>query len=487
MSATRTNVVARRGGSVSQWLRSVFSDAANCFLAIGLVGGVALVVIIPPLGGIDEPAHWARAYQVSTGRIVPEHPVGSDEGGGVCLPDDVADDFATLVNDYEESVFERGDVETLESESDSGVGALDDPAQVGTCAADEQFYDFSAFAWNSPVAYVPQAFAIWEARELGIGVEGQVYAARLAVLAVTLALVYIAIRRTPFARWGLCAVGLVPVALFQASSSRAPDAITTAFAMLVLVAALRAAKAGTDRVAGSTYVERIGLAATLGLLKPTYSIVSLCFLLPFWTRPRRESLAKLVVPIIAAVGVSAIWQLYAGDFFICDTFAFGFNPQPGEQVENILEAPNRYLVAVLDSFQEYGDKWLEELVTVGETVANWSWWAIGLALAAVGVAASKRDPRESFELVVWQRLLLLAIVFVGMVALITGEHVYCANVSLVIDYPPHARHYVPLLGLLVAALTPTRQFAQKTRRIPAAALLGAVTVAFVIGTALEMH
>jgi Predicted membrane protein (DUF2142) len=487
MSATSTRDEARRGDSLWHRLRSFFSDAANCFLAIGIVGGVALVVIIPPFGGIDEPAHWARAYQVSTGRFVPEHPAGSDEGGGVCLPDDVADDFERLVTDYTESVYERGDVEALESESDSGVGALDTSEQDGTCAADEQFYDFSAFAWNSPVAYVPQAFVIWETRALGIGVEGQVYAARLAVLAVYLALVYIAIRRTPYARWGLCAVGLLPVALFQAASSRAPDAITTAVAMLVLVSALRAAKAATDRAEGSTYGERIGLAATLGLLKPTYSVVALCFLLPWFSRPRRESLARLVWPVAAAVGVSGLWQLYAGDYFICDTFAFGFNPDPSEQVEGMLRSPHRYAVAVLESFGDYWDKWLDELVTVGETVANWSWWTIGLALVALALVAAKRDPRENFELRLWQQISLLAIVFAGMVFLITGEHVYCANISLTIDYPPHARHYVPLLGLLVAALTPTAHIAKKVERVPAAALLFAVTVAFVVGTALEMR
>ena len=37
------------------------------FLVIGALAGVLFILLTPPFGGADEPAHWYRAYQVSEG------------------------------------------------------------------------------------------------------------------------------------------------------------------------------------------------------------------------------------------------------------------------------------------------------------------------------------------------------------------------------------------------------------------------------------
>src|SRR4029078_5625262 len=126
--------------------------------------------------------------------------------------------------------------------------------------------------WYSAVPYAPQAVAIAAGRGVGVGIRGLVLLTGLANLAVFLAVVYVAIRRSPFARWGLCVVALLPVALFQVATSRSPGTITIAVGMLVLVAALRAVQGGTKVAAGgSSLAERVVLCALLGVLKPTYA------------------------------------------------------------------------------------------------------------------------------------------------------------------------------------------------------------------------
>ena len=60
------------------------------------------------------------------------------------------------------------------------------------------------------------------------------------MLAVYVAIVAFAIRRSPRGRWALCAVALIPVAVFQSASSLSPDAFTNAVALLVVSSALRA-------------------------------------------------------------------------------------------------------------------------------------------------------------------------------------------------------------------------------------------------------
>ena len=51
--------------------------------------------------------------------------------------------------------------------------------------------------------------------------------------------VAVAIRRTPRGKWAFAAVGMVPVALFQASASLSHDAMTLAVAFVVVSSALR--------------------------------------------------------------------------------------------------------------------------------------------------------------------------------------------------------------------------------------------------------
>jgi len=45
-----------------------FRDPARVFLVLALLAGAYLACVVPHFGGIDEPAHFYRAYQISTGR-----------------------------------------------------------------------------------------------------------------------------------------------------------------------------------------------------------------------------------------------------------------------------------------------------------------------------------------------------------------------------------------------------------------------------------
>jgi uncharacterized membrane protein len=460
----------------------VLTDPARCFLAVGGVVGVLLVCIIPTLGGIDEPAHFVRAYQISTGRLVPETPPGETEGGGACLPADVNGQISDVILENFRSIVDP-----------EGKVAVDD-AQPGSsrgCARGERFFDFSAFGWYSPVSYLPQTATILVGRGLGLDVRTMAFLARLAGLAAYLALVFYAIRRSPFARWGLCAVALLPVALFQAATSRAPDAITIGVGMLVLGAALRAMRGGTSIAdGGSSVAERVALCMLLGALKPTYAVLSLCFVLPALARPMKERWTTLAAPVVGAFGTSIVWQAFAGHYFVCDTRFFGWNPDTNDQIRTILNSPFRYAWHVLGSFADYAGKWFDEMMTVGVTVSNWVWPAIAIGIVGFLVAGARRDTTEQFSINWLQRVWLVGIAFGGMVLVITGEHVYCAPVGLDVVYPPHARHFLPVLPLLAVALTPSRPAAgtaTRLDRIPATAILATVTLAFVVTTWLRYN
>ena len=83
-----------------------------------------------------------------------------------------------------------------------------------TCDRSEGFVIFSTF--GSPVPYLPQAAAIFVTRQFGIDVDAMLLLDRFAVLIAYIALVWAAIKRSPRSKWALCAVGPLPVAVFQA-------------------------------------------------------------------------------------------------------------------------------------------------------------------------------------------------------------------------------------------------------------------------------
>jgi hypothetical protein len=73
---------------------------------------------------------------------------------------------------------------------------------------------------------------------------------------------------------------------------------------------------------------------------------------------------------------------------------------------------------------------------------------------------------------------------------ISGEHVYCAPVGLDIVYPPHARHFLPVLPLLAVALTPSRSEGGGRTiadRIPAMPIMTTVATAFLVTTYLRYN
>ena len=67
---------------------ALFRDPMRTFLLLAIVVGGYLVFAVPYFGGIDEPAHFSRSYQISTGQFVPEK-IGNSEFSGACLPKDL--------------------------------------------------------------------------------------------------------------------------------------------------------------------------------------------------------------------------------------------------------------------------------------------------------------------------------------------------------------------------------------------------------------
>ena len=213
---------------------ALFRDPTRTFLLLAIVVGGYLVFVVPYFGGIDEPAHFSRSYQISTGQFVPEK-IGNSEFSGACLPNDVAPRDARLPD----RVLQAPDRAVPERTDSPGRRRGTQPKQPKCPSKDETFVTFSTF--GSPVPYLPQAAAIFvDARarsRRGRDADRRPHR-RCSRCTWRSSRSRSAARRGR--RWALCAVALIPVAVFQSASSLSPDAFTNAVALLVVSSALRA-------------------------------------------------------------------------------------------------------------------------------------------------------------------------------------------------------------------------------------------------------
>ena len=300
---------------------------------------------MPHFGGIDEPAHFYRSYQMSTGRLLPLHPDGS-EFSGACVPTDVVRDVTR-----DGVAVLQHNVRLEGGRPGAGPVSLD---QVPRCPTDpsQRFVTFSTF--GSPVPYLPQAAAIGLARFLGADVGGMELAFRLTTLAVYVTIVAWAIRRTTRSRWAFCAVGLVPAALFQAAASGSHDALTIALSLLVVSSALRMLDSPhlTRRHA---VVEALVLTVLLAACKPGYIVLAACYLLPLLGRGRRRDWWPLALVPVAGIVASLIWNEAVGGLWRTDADYFGVAVDPERQRSLLLHEPWTFLVAAVRTVGE--DLW----------------------------------------------------------------------------------------------------------------------------------
>ena len=459
----------------------LFRDPLRTFVVLAVLAGGYLAFTVPSLGGIDEKAHFYRSYQISTGHLVPER---TDRAGfsGACIPVDVI-----VQVERDKAVYYRH----LLDLAGSKAVAPKPPrrSEVLRCPGDtsDGLVTFSTF--GSPVPYAPQVMAILVTRSLGLSVNGMLLAGRLAMLMGYIVVVAFAIRRSPRAKWALCATALLPVAVFQSASSVSHDAITTAVALFVLSSALRAVDPPDGVTPRQLLVEALLASTVLGLCKPVYVVVAFCYLLPLLgSRRRPESRLLAIAPLLGVI-VSLAWNQIVGDLWKTDAGYFGIRPDPSHQKHELITAPWHFAADALRTLFEQVTDWVRTLVEVGPSVTHWPWiLAVVMLLVFVGVSI-QRDQAEPACLHVRQRLLLLAVLSVGVVMIIAANYVYWTDPGSSTVGGVQPRYFMPLVALLPVAIGPVHfgKLRLRATRIPLALALVPALVVFLVSASFRMH
>lgn len=364
-------VIDDRSGATSARRRP--TSALVAFILIAGFFGAIFAWITPPFWGHDEITQYGRAYQVSQGgwlpNEIPEDRVPGMRSWGGQVPAEVQAVMDAAFNDYSTDLPEPA------SEVDDPLlypNLLDAPVSGGM--SDVWFTNTAAY---SPVPYIPQAASLAVTQAVDGNTGALVYAPRVAGLLTYLAIVGLAVhalRGTRFS-WVVVAVGLLPIAVFQAGTTTA-DTVTNALALLLSTLVVKAVflrRPLTGLETGALLASMVALP----LSKPTYVLLPLLALLitPTMTalsRGREASPQKgqiwwraaSIGALVAGLSGFALWTSISGE----TTEGMGYmrppeqwdSVRPGDQMNGILKDPIGFVGTFVESWARRDLLWLDQ-------------------------------------------------------------------------------------------------------------------------------
>ena len=118
----------------------------------------------------------------------------------------------------------------------------------------------------------------------------------------------------------------------------------------------------------SAMIEVGVLSLLLGLCKPIYVVVALVYVLTVFGPHGRRERWPIGIPVLAAAAVSAAWQRFAQQYFLCDQRFFGVVTDPTGQVRHLVRQPFSLPLIMVRSVYHYGIHWTRDFVQVGNRV-----------------------------------------------------------------------------------------------------------------------
>jgi uncharacterized membrane protein len=302
-------------------------------LALALIFGGAMLALTPPFQVADEENHFRRSCELAAGRVIPQK-------RGDYTGDDLPRSIEALWGRYQPLGQHR--------EQKTSLDEILQSASERWNVKDTEFVAFSNTAIHPPLTYLPQALGISIARAVSPSVLVGFYTARILNFLAAVALTFVAIRLTPVLKYAFAALALTPMALYQAASLSS-DALTNAFALL-LVAQVLACAAGPAEVVRTRSI--VGMAiwsVAVGLAKQAY------FLLP---------VTYLLIPVGRAGTSRRYWSGFA--------LALGAGLLPvvvwSFVVKNVYSSPDlHYAIDPAEQFHRLFSRWPETLRMLGNT------------------------------------------------------------------------------------------------------------------------
>ena len=386
------------------------------FVIVTFVVGFIFVFLTPPMQTFDEQDHFFRAYQISEGNIIPDlvslKPNISSIGPGGNLPLAVLSFSYDFLYSTRLAKLKDQKINIQKINHDKHRNQKIVPSERGPA-------HFPNTGSYSPVVYAPQVTGIILSRSLKLSVEQIFYLSRIFNLVAWIIIVFISIRITPFGKWYMLTVAMIPFTVYQAATVSA-DVLTTGLVFLAVALFLKMITCNNKfdrKLLISSYV----VCLLLSLCKPGFWPTSLIFLIipnmKFLSNKIALSYKTLLIGSCAAASIIWLWLVRFVVPYIGQIYRVGENISPNKQIISILEQPHWYLITIVKQFVD--PRWI------------WSWFQSGTGDMGWGEA----------------RLSLYAFIFIAFILLLG---VYSATIEkYVTTFSKHKRIYIATLVLLM--------------------------------------
>jgi hypothetical protein len=420
--------------------RALLANPLVVFGFLNLLIGLLWVVATPPFEVPDEPAHFFRAWAISTGQVsVPQ----GDGVFGAWIPSDVVATVETLLRRSERRLGQPPPADSA-IPPNSPRGRL--IFLTARSTAPKRAAAFTAPSYT-PVGYIPAVVAIAASRAAGGSTLTSLYAVRFANLAAASLLILAALRIAPMGRWTIALCAMLPMQLFIRTSASI-DALLDATAIVVIAIALRA-MSGIEPKRGIDVLGAGGSVLLLMLIKPGFLFLpwaALC-------RPRaqwRNAVARIAAAtvLIAAVSGTALSLAWAS------RNAPPTNTDIGQRAREALLQPVDTLGTLETELTQKGPFWAAEMI------GNLGWLDIPLprwlviALGGVLVLVALVDGPAGITMARNWRLASIAAAMAAIASILVI--VYLAATARDPLHAVQGRYFLPALPLLLVALGSAR-------------------------------
>ncbi|HEY5853997.1 MAG TPA: DUF2142 domain-containing protein [Aldersonia sp.] len=455
--------------------------ASAAFTAVALIFGFVFAWITPPFWAHDEITQFGRAYQVAHGGLLPQE-IDDDRGVsyGGRIPASIDELMGYALRDYNNNppepdpmVQDPGGYDRLES------------APVSDAQRTMWFTNTASY---SPLPYLPAALGIRIAESVGLDVGAVSLAARLAGLAVYLAIVGFGLQalRAWRIQWLAFTVAVLPIAVFQAGTVTA-DTLTNALAIVVSALLVKALFLGSplNRIETAALLTS---AVALPLCKPSYVLVAmLVVLVPPAALGFGGALRRWLPWAFAAIGALAFlaWTRIAAP----TTEGMGLMRRqeqwhsviPADQLAGMVRDPIGFVSTFGQSIARRDQEWFTEFFgELGFSYVTVPALSIIASLLALVVSVGIAERLVSSHL----RTALVAVAVAASVALIyVALYLSFTPVGYFIIDGVQGRYFVPLAVLAFAVLLrwmPLR-FTRADGTLPPRAPAVTIVTATVIG------
>ncbi|MGH8513171.1 MAG: DUF2142 domain-containing protein, partial [Gammaproteobacteria bacterium] len=365
------------------WLSLIWSrlesQPAFVFVLLSFAFGSAISVVVPPLRGPDEIAHFLRIYSYTRGDLLP--PAEVEGRKGIFIERELYTQLSFFKNAGEH--FGRNREQGLRygeiMKAYPHLGDTLDEEQQAT-----KFMPFAGTEGYSPVAYAPYILAAAFGDLLGLDFPNMLLLMRIFGLITFTAVAAYAIKLTPTLKWAFVLIAMLPVSIYNRSVLSA-DGAALACALMITALCFSAVQRG-----GRLWERSLWMTLCTLSKQPQIVFVLLEAMVDRTKLRRRWSHAAVVV--LPCLVLSPLWVFaVSADIAAWRLQEEGYHPaeqfDPLWKLWYMWEQPLHFPLAAWTAFSGWGDQlWVELIGILGWQdipLPPWTYLALTALLVVV--------------------------------------------------------------------------------------------------------